>query len=46
MNDSGFWLVQSLFKVEVKGTLASWSVLETVLAVSGLGLTLLVNAVR
>ena len=46
VNDSGFWLVQSLFKVEVKGTLASWSILETVLAVSGLGLTLLVNAVR
>ena len=45
VNDSGFWLVQSLFKIEVKGTLASWSILETVLAVSGLGLTLLVNAV-
>jgi GntP family gluconate:H+ symporter len=45
VNDSGFWLVQSLFKVEVKGTLASWSILETVLAISGLGFTLLANAV-
>lgn len=45
VNDSGFWLVQSLFKIEVKGTLATWSILETVLAVSGLGLTLLANAV-
>lgn len=46
VNDSGFWLVQSLFKIEVKGTLATWSILETVLAVSGLGLTLIAAAVR
>jgi ribose transport system permease protein len=26
VNDSGFWLVQSLFKMEVKGTLATWSI--------------------
>lgn len=43
VNDSGFWLVQSLFKVDVKGTLATWSILETVLAVSGLGFTLLAS---
>lgn len=41
VNDSGFWLIQSLFKIDVKGTLATWSVLETVLSVSGLALTLL-----
>lgn len=44
VNDSGFWLVQSLFKVDVRGTLATWSILETVLAVSGLGFTLLAAA--
>jgi GntP family gluconate:H+ symporter len=45
VNDSGFWLVQSLFKIEVKDTLATWSVLETVLSVGGLGFTLLLAAV-
>jgi len=44
VNDSGFWLVNSLFKQEVKGTLATWSVLETVLSVAGLGATLLLAA--
>jgi len=45
VNDSGFWLVSSLFKLDVKGTLATWSVMETVIAVSGLGATLLLAAV-
>jgi len=44
VNDSGFWLVESLFKLEVKGTLATWSILETVLSISGLGFTLLLAA--
>ena len=39
-----FWLVQSLFKLEVKETLATWSVLETVLSIGGLGFTLLAAA--
>jgi GntP family gluconate:H+ symporter len=44
VNDSGFWLVQSLFNVSPKQTLATWSVVETVLSVSGLGVTLLLSA--
>ena len=44
VNDSGFWLVQSLFKLEVKETLATWSLMETVLSVAGLGATLLLAA--
>lgn len=44
VNDSGFWLVGSLFKLDVKETLATWSVVETVLSVSGLGITLLLSA--
>ena len=44
VNDSGFWLVGSLFKVDVKTTLATWSVLETVLSVAGLAFTLLLSA--
>ena len=41
VNDSGFWLVQSLFGITPKQTLATWSVLETVLSFAGLGTTLL-----
>jgi GntP family gluconate:H+ symporter len=44
LNDPGFWLIQSFFKLEVKETLATWSVLETVLSVAGLGTTLLLAA--
>ena len=44
VNDSGFWLVQSLFNIPTKQTLATWSVLETVLSVSGLAATLLLSA--
>jgi len=45
VNDSGFWLVGSLFKLDVKQTLGTWSVVETVLSVSGLGITQLLAAV-
>jgi len=43
VNDSGFWMVQSFFKMEVKETLATWSVMESVLSVAGLGTTLLLG---
>jgi GntP family gluconate:H+ symporter len=45
VNDSGFWLVQTLFNLETKQTLSTWSVLETVLSISGLGCTLLLATV-
>jgi gluconate:H+ symporter, GntP family len=41
VNDPGFWMIQSFFKLEVKDTLATWSVMETVLSIAGLGTTLL-----
>ncbi len=44
VNDSGFWLVGSLFKVDVKTTLATWSVVDTVLSLAGLAFTLLLAA--
>jgi len=43
VNDSGFWLVASLFKLDVKGTLGTWSILETVVSITGLGVTLLLS---
>ena len=45
VNDSGFWLIGSLFKIDVKSTLATWSVLETVLSLTGLAGTLLLSVV-
>jgi GntP family gluconate:H+ symporter len=44
VNDPGFWMIQSFFKLEVKDTLATWSLMETVLSVAGLGTTLLLAA--
>ena len=45
VNDPGFWLIQSFFKMDLKETLSTWTVLETVLSVAGLGMTLLLAAV-
>jgi GntP family gluconate:H+ symporter len=45
VNDPGFWMNQAFFKLELKQTLSTWSVLETVLSVAGLGTTLLLAAV-
>jgi GntP family gluconate:H+ symporter len=45
VNDSGFWLVNALFKMDVKGTLSTWSIVETVVSLSGLGFTLLLARV-
>jgi GntP family gluconate:H+ symporter len=45
VNDSGFWLVSSFFKLDLKQTLTTWTVMETVLSVAGLGTTLLLAAV-
>lgn len=45
VNDSGFWLIGSLFKIDVKSTLATWSVIETVLSITGLTGTLALSVV-
>ena len=44
VNDPGFWMIQSFFKLELKETLSTWTVLETVLSVAGLGMTLVLAA--
>ena len=44
VNDPGFWMISSFFKLEVKEALATWSVMETVLSIAGLGTTLLMAA--
>jgi GntP family gluconate:H+ symporter len=44
VNDPGFWMVQSFFKLEMKETFATWTILETILSVAGLFGTLALNA--
>jgi Gnt-I system low-affinity gluconate transporter len=45
VNDSGFWLVGKYFGMTEKQTLQSWTIMETIIAVSGLILTLIVSLI-
>jgi GntP family gluconate:H+ symporter len=45
VNDAGFWLVKEYFGMKVGQTVKTWSLMETVLSVTGLGLVLLLNLV-
>lgn len=42
VNDSGFWLVSSLLKMNEKTTLQTWSVMETIIGFVGLGCALVI----
>ncbi|MCM0582320.1 gluconate permease [Weissella diestrammenae] len=44
VNDAGFWMFKEYFDLDVKQTLQIWTVLETVIAVVGLLIVLLLNA--
>ena len=43
VNDAGFWLVNQYFRLTVPQALKTWSAMETVLSVTGLGMVLLVS---
>jgi len=43
VNDGGFWLCKEYFNLSIKDTLRSWSLMETLVAFSGLGGVLLLN---
>ena len=45
VNDAGFWLVKEYFGMDVVQTIKSWSLMETVLSVSGLVFVLLLSLV-
>ncbi|WP_082582091.1 gluconate:H+ symporter [Aeromicrobium sp. Root236] len=45
VNDAGFWLVKEFFGLTVVQTIKSWSIMETVLSVTGLIVVLGLNAV-
>lgn len=43
VNDAGFWMFKSYFNVSLKDTLRSWSMMETLLSLIGLGGVMLLN---
>lgn len=45
VNDAGFWLVKEYFGLTVGQTIKSWSIMETILSVSGLIVVLALNLV-
>ena len=45
VNDAGFWLVNQYFRISVGQTIKTWSLMETVLSVSGLIVVLLLSLV-
>ncbi|MBH1935900.1 gluconate transporter [Streptomyces sp. AV19] len=45
VNDAGFWMVKEYFGMDVGQTLKSWSVMETIISVVGLGFVMLLSLV-
>ncbi|MFI5755895.1 gluconate:H+ symporter [Streptomyces sp. NPDC051569] len=45
VNDAGFWLVKEYFGMNVGQTIKTWSVMETIISVCGLGFVLLLSLV-
>ncbi|HXB91941.1 MAG TPA: gluconate:H+ symporter, partial [Puia sp.] len=43
VNDGGFWMFKEYFNLSIKDTIRSWSVMETIVSVVGLGGVLLLN---
>lgn len=43
VNDSGFWIVSKYMGMNEKQTLKSWTVMETIIAFSGLAIALIIN---
>ncbi|HWL13009.1 MAG TPA: GntP family permease [Ureibacillus sp.] len=44
VNDAGFWMIKEYFGLSMKETFATWTVLSTIVSVSGLVFILLINA--
>ena len=43
VNDAGFWMFKEYFSLSVKDTMRSWSVMEALVGLMGLGGVLLLN---
>ncbi|MBX3256604.1 MAG: gluconate:H+ symporter [Chitinophagaceae bacterium] len=45
VNDGGFWLFKEYFNLSVKDTIRSWSLMETIVAIVGLGAVMLLSTI-
>lgn len=45
VNDSGFWMFKEYFNLSVRETLSTWTVMETIVGITGLLGVLLLNAI-
>ncbi|UQX05260.1 gluconate:H+ symporter [Streptomyces sp. RerS4] len=45
VNDAGFWLVKEYFGMSVGQTLKTWSMMETIISVTGLGFVMLLSLI-
>jgi gluconate transporter len=45
VNDAGFWLFKEYFNLSIKQTILSWSIMETIVSLIGLGGVLLIDAI-
>lgn len=45
INDSGFWMFKEFFKLSLKQTFLSWTIMETVISILGLMGVLLLNII-
>ena len=43
VNDSGFWLVNRYFGLDVKDTLKSWTIMETIIGLTGFSVVFLIS---
>jgi H+/gluconate symporter-like permease len=45
INDSGFWMYKEFFRLTLKQTFLSWTVMETLISIIGLAGVLVLNAI-
>jgi GntP family gluconate:H+ symporter len=45
VNDAGFWMFKEYFDLDIKQTFQTWTMLETIISVVGLGMALLLNVI-
>jgi Gnt-I system high-affinity gluconate transporter len=43
VNDSGFWMFKEYFNLSIRDTIRSWSLMETIVSVTGLASVLLLD---
>jgi Gnt-I system high-affinity gluconate transporter len=43
VNDTGFWMFKEYFNLNIKDTIKSWSLMETVVSIAGLGMVLILD---